>query len=127
MCRFRADWNPEKGTMCYDGFKLGCPIGAMEFDNDPKFGSNKSHWYYEWNCTTCSCLEEAPQAPQAQPGIPYLVVLVTVAAVLAGVALCAYFARDYSVTSCSQPSIHTRTCCWMGGPSLAWTLGRSRS
>jgi len=69
MCRFRADRNPEKGTMCYDGFKLGCPIGAMEFDNDPKFGSNKSHWYYEWNCTTCSRLEEAPQAPQAQPGI----------------------------------------------------------
>jgi len=91
MCRNRADWYPEKGTRCYDGLKLGCPIGAAmtELDNSPGYENNPlTHWFYEWNCTTCFCLEEAPEDSQAPgPQLPsVLIISVTVAAVLACVA-----------------------------------------
>jgi len=98
MCNKRADRNPVNGTRCYDGLKLGCPLGVAmtELDNSPGYENNPlSHWYYEWNCTTCFCLEEAPEAPEAAgPQLPYVLIFsVTVAVVLAGVAFYAYYAR----------------------------------
>jgi len=91
MCRNRVDRNPVKGTRCYDGLKLGCPIGAAmtDLDNSPGYENNPlTHWFYEWNCTTCFCLEEAPEDSQAPgPQLPSVLIFsVTVAVVLAGVA-----------------------------------------
>merc|ERR1719210_529165 len=110
-CRFRADWYPEGGTRCYDGLTLGCPLGVAmtELDNSPEYENDTlSHWHYEWNCTTCFCLEEAPQSPQAfaapQPESPHvLIISATWAVVLAGVVLFSCFVRVKSETI-SDPS-----------------------
>lgn len=68
MCADR-NTNRVNGSRCYNGYTLGCPLGAALEELDSTSPTNLSWFFFIWNCTECNCYAEgqAPVAPTYTP------------------------------------------------------------